>query len=98
MYNRGHMRTAITNGLKNSILFYALGIAVTMAVHIMIGWENKSLFPKSAIVIIFVVLVAIPWALLNISNLICPIKRFRNVGELMAHLIFFATVAVILRS
>jgi glucose dehydrogenase len=91
------MRSAIVNGLKNSILFYALSIGVTIAVHIIIGWENKSLFPKSAIVMIFGVLVAIPWAFLNISNLLCPIKRFRNAGELMAHVIFLGTLMVILR-
>jgi hypothetical protein len=91
------MRAAIANGFKNSILFYTLSIAATIAVHIFIGWENRSLFPKSAIVMIFVVLVAIPWALLNISNLGCPIKRFRNAGELIAHVIFLAMVAVSLR-
>ena len=92
------MRAAITNGLKNSILFYALSITITIAVHVVIGWQNKVFLPKSAIVIIFVALVAIPWALLNISNLICPIKRFRNAGELIAHIIFLGIISVLLKN
>lgn len=93
-----NMRTAITNGLRNSTLFYMLSIAVAIAVHAVIGWENRSLIPKSAIVLIFVVLVALPWVLLNVSNLACPVRRFRNAGELLAHTIFLTTIALFLRT
>ena len=91
------MRAAITSGLKNSILFYAFSVGIMAAVHVVIGWENKALLPKSAIVMIFVALVAIPWALLNISNLICPVRRFRNAGELIVHAIFLGVLSMFLK-
>ena len=50
------MKAAITSGLKNSMLFYAASMAMAIAVHVTIGWENRSLFPKSAMVLIFAVL------------------------------------------
>jgi hypothetical protein len=90
------MRSAIANGLRNSTLFYVLSIAAAVVVHAMLGWENKSFIPKSAIVMIFVCLIALPWALLNVSNLIYPVKRFRNAGELIAHVIFLGVIVIFL--
>ena len=78
--------------IRGIISFYMIGFVVAGLFHAKWGWENQSLWPKAYLIILMILLIALPWTILNISNLICPIKRSRNLAELIVHVIFFSLI------
>lgn len=66
-------------------MYYAGGLLLSFIVHLWLGWEHKFLPPVSTAVFLLVLVAGLPWAVLNLMNLIlskfCP----RQTGELLAH-------------
>ncbi len=82
------MAAGFRKGLISVSIYYLTGSFITVLIHLMLGWEMKVLMPPSFMVIILLSLIALPWAFLNISNLLCPVKRPQNLGELLMHSVF----------
>lgn len=87
-----------TKGIRRVLIYYAFGLIVALIVHLLIGWENELFMPRSFLVIILLGLTALPWACLNILNLIFPQKRPQNLAELLTHAIFLLIFVVALRA
>lgn len=81
-------------GIQRVSIYYASALLVALVIHIAIGWEHRVLMPRSFLVIILFGLGALPWAFLNISNLLCPHKRHQNVCELITHIFFLFLISV----
>ena len=82
-------------GLQRVMLYYLAGIIVTITFHVIIGWEYKFLLPMSMVIFVLVLIIALPWMILNLINL--HVRRHpRNFGELVAHGIIFLTAGFIL--
>lgn len=82
-------------GIRRVIVYYASACLAALFIHTAIGWEHRALMPRSFLVMILFGLAALPWAFLNISNLLCPQKRHQNVSELITHLVFLFFILVV---
>ena len=82
-------------GIRRVIVYYASACLSALFIHIAIGWEHRVLMPRSFLVLILFGLAALPWAFLNISNLLCPQKRHQNVFELITHLVFLLFIFIV---
>lgn len=80
---------------RRVIVYYLVGIFTASLIHISITWERKYLMPNSYIVVIMFGLAALPWAALNLLNLLCPVKRRQNLGELIAHWVFLFLIVLV---
>ncbi|MEX1239558.1 MAG: hypothetical protein WEB30_07570 [Cyclobacteriaceae bacterium] len=76
-------------------MYYLTGFFIALIIHVIIGWEYKVLMPRSFAVIILLALAGLPWAFLNISNLLCPLKRPQNLAELVSHIFFLLLISVV---
>ncbi|MEX2235412.1 MAG: hypothetical protein WD824_24835 [Cyclobacteriaceae bacterium] len=84
------MRFITTTG--SVIAYYVTGLICMLIIHLIIGWENRVLMPRSFLVIILIGLCALPWVGLNITNLFCPVKPPQNLNELFIHGIFLLLI------
>ena len=82
-------------GIQRVLVYYASACLAAVVIHIAVGWERKVLMPGSFLVMILFGLAALPWAFLNITNLLCPYKRHQNVSELITHLVFLFLISVV---
>lgn len=87
------MTITFNKGVRRALIYYATGISVTVIAHLIAGWENKVLMPPSFVCIIFLSMISLPWACLNITDLNCSRKRPQSLGELFMHLLFFCFLA-----
>jgi hypothetical protein len=83
------MVSAYKRGLKRVFVYYLLGVIATLIFHIVTGWESKVMMPKSTMLLILVIMIGLPWAILNVMGLGCPVKRSQNSGELTVHSVVF---------
>jgi hypothetical protein len=67
-------------GLKRVLLFYIIGIMV-------VGWNSTYAPPLSVIVMIFLFIVGMLWAMLNLASLLDPRGQLQSLGELTVHVI-----------
>lgn len=87
-------RSMCVKGIRRVSIYYASAFLAALVIHFAVGWEHRILMPRSFLVIILFGLGALPWAFLNISNLLCPHKRPQNVSELMTHMFFLSLISV----
>lgn len=90
-----NFRMMAIKGIRRVVRYYAFGLIVALIVHFLIGWENKLFMPRSFIVVILLALIALPWAFLNMLNLLFPRSRPQNLAELLTHGIFLLLIVVV---
>jgi hypothetical protein len=77
-------------GLKRVLLFYIIGIMV-------VGWNNTYAPLLSVIVLIFLFIVGMLWAVLNLASLLDPRGQLQSMGELTVHIVvLLISVSVII--
>lgn len=90
-------RSDFKKGLKRVLLFYLSGLLITLAFHFFIGWEYQFLPPRSIVVLLIMLVIALPWIALNILNLPRETHRPQCTGELIVHGIVLAIATIISR-
>jgi hypothetical protein len=73
------------NGATRVVLFYSLGLAVTVVFHLLVGWENQYAPPLSMVVATLFLVIGMLWAVLNITSLCLLNVRSKTIGELVVH-------------
>lgn len=90
------MVSSYKKGLKRVLVYYFLGIIVMVVVHQITGWQNKTVMPRSMLIPVFLLMIGLPWSLLNVLGLACPAKKYQNSAELLIHgLVFFTAAGLI---
>jgi hypothetical protein len=74
-------------GLRRVLLFYSLGSVATTIFHFVVGWENAYAPPGSAVLFVFLFVIGILWAVLNLTSLLDARGRIQSLGELTVHII-----------
>jgi hypothetical protein len=87
------MISAYKRGLKRTSIYYCSGVLLCLGIQLATGETNFSLVPRSILVIVVMLLIALPWTILNFTNLGCPVKRPQNLGELVIHGLIFILAA-----
>jgi asparagine N-glycosylation enzyme membrane subunit Stt3 len=90
-------RSAFQKGLKRAILYYLVGLLVSFVAHQVFGWSYFYIPPKSFLIILIVLIVGLPWAIINLTSLLNHAERPRAFGELLVHSIVFSIFIILLQ-
>src|SRR5687767_7557993 len=88
------MLSEYQKGIKSSCVFYGFMLLTMVVTHVVSGWENSVLWPRSVLVFVLSILVSLPWVCVNIINLFSPFNHARNLGEAIVHGIALTIAAV----
>jgi hypothetical protein len=79
------------------MLFYICGLVATFVFHLLVGWENIYAPPLSTLVGMFLMIIGLLWAILNLSSLYNVACRSQTLGELTVHLAMFSLLAATIK-
>lgn len=82
--------------IRAVLLYYISGFFITLVVHLLLGWESKALMPRSIVVIVVFIVAALSWFFINLTNLLVPCKREKNLRELFVHSVFLTSMFAIM--
>jgi hypothetical protein len=92
------MESLYAKGVRRTFVYYFSGLLLTFLFHLIMEAENKTMMPKSTMVLLFTAMGALPWMMLNIINLASRFTDPQNRGELLVHgAIFFIVMFFITR-
>jgi hypothetical protein len=92
------MESLYAKGVRRTLIYYFSGLLLAFLFHLVVGVENKTMMPKSTMVLLFTAMGALPWMMLNIINLASQFRDPQNRGELLVHsAIFFIVMVFITR-
>jgi hypothetical protein len=74
-------------GVKKVALFYIIGTVMTLIFHVIVGWENAYAPPISVVALMFLFIVGMLWAALDLTCLLDARSRPQSLGELTIHAI-----------
>jgi hypothetical protein len=89
------MESLYAKGVRRALIYYFGGLLTAILFHLVVGVENKTMMPKSTIVLLFTLMGALPWLTLNIINLANRFTDSQNRGELFVHCAILLVVAII---
>lgn len=71
-------------------VYYLTVIVLSLAVHAVLPSDDNVLMPRAVAFTVIAVLTALPWAFLNVVNLLYAPNSRRDLSELMTHFFFLA--------
>ena len=95
MPNKNKLSSERIKGVKNGLIYYLIGIIITITFHYIIGWDNLHSPPTSFFVLIIVWLGGIIRALCNLINIDKKNRITTNKYELIIHSIPILTGIVL---
>ena len=85
-----------SKGIKRVLLYYAIGMAVVLIFHLIVGWNYTYAPPLSALLFALLLICGLPWVMLNLTGLVKSSSRQQMLGELTIHFIFYcASISLI---
>jgi hypothetical protein len=88
------MDSLYVKGVRRTLLYYFAGLFTAGLFHLVAGGGNAALVPRSMLILLFTIMAALPWVLLNIINLLSKQKDIQSRGELLGHCITFLLFAI----
>jgi hypothetical protein len=91
------MVEAYQKGIRRAGRYYGVGFGLTFICQCFVRQECTYLPPAGLVITIFVIVIGLLWATLNVTDLVNPKCKTQTIGELMVHLFAFtlATLAML---
>jgi hypothetical protein len=86
-------RQAFKRGIKRAIIYYLAGSMLICILHLLVGWDYKYAPPLSFVFLVFLLIIGLLWAVLNITSLPDSRTRPQTLGELTVHVITLVAAA-----
>ena len=89
------MNPELGKGLKFGSILWAIGVILTLAVHLIFGWKYPHAPPASSLVVFTTIIVGLFRLCTNIHNIFFQLRPERNKGELIVHVLAFGIVTIL---